>query len=70
VLSCHSGIIELNVTDNGRGFDVTGVQPESLGLGIMRDRARDIGAEIIVQSNIGAGSKIVVRLKDTREEIH
>jgi signal transduction histidine kinase len=69
VLSCHSGVVELSISDNGKGFDVASVHPDSLGLGIMRDRAREIGAEIIVQSIIGAGSQIVVRLKDTREEV-
>ena len=64
-VTCKSGVTELIVSDNGKGFDVSSVRPESLGLGIMRDRAKGIGAELIIQSHIGSGSKIIVKLKDT-----
>jgi signal transduction histidine kinase len=62
-VSCQGGVIELIITDNGKGFDITKVRAESLGLGIMRGRAKEIGAEISVQSNIGSGSQIIVKVK-------
>jgi len=34
-------------------------------LGIMRDRAREIGADIEIKSTIGSGSVITVRIKET-----
>ena len=42
--------------DNGRGFDMNSTHPDSLGLGIMRDRARDVGADISIKSVVGQGS--------------
>jgi PAS domain S-box-containing protein len=66
-VSCQSDLTEVSISDNGRGFDMASVRPESLGLGIMRDRARGIGAELIVQSHVGAGSKISVKIRTTKE---
>jgi PAS domain S-box-containing protein len=66
-VTCQSDVTELSISDNGKGFDISDVRPESLGLGIMRDRARGIGAELIVQSNIGSGSKIIVKVKTVEE---
>lgn len=44
------GSIELSVQDNGRGFEIEAISPSSLGLGIMRERAEDIGAQLSVES--------------------
>jgi len=62
---CQSGITELSISDNGRGFDTGSVRVGSLGLGIMRDRAKEIGADIEIKSTIGSGSLITVRIKET-----
>lgn len=57
-LDCREDGITLTVTDNGQGFDVKSIPPNSLGLGIMRERARGIGAEIFVESANGRGTKV------------
>jgi nitrate/nitrite-specific signal transduction histidine kinase len=44
------------IRDNGRGFDAAGVPPDHLGLGIMRERAEAIGAELRVESGAGQGT--------------
>jgi signal transduction histidine kinase len=53
---------ELRVADNGRGFDPATVSVHSLGLGIMRDRAAKIGAELQIESEIGKGTAVWVRV--------
>lgn len=70
-MRCECGSAVLSVSDDGLGFDRSATRPESLGLGIMRDRARDIGADLEVKSEIGRGT--VVNLKwrlPAGEEIH
>jgi signal transduction histidine kinase len=54
--------VELVVADNGRGFDPTAVSAHSMGLGIMRERAASIEADLQVESVIGEGTKIIVQV--------
>jgi signal transduction histidine kinase len=53
--------VELTIQDNGRGFDPTVVSVHSLGLGIMRDRAAKIEADLQIESHIGEGTIIHAR---------
>ncbi len=52
------------VQDNGVGFDVRAVPPDSMhvGLGIMRERAQRIGAAVQVDSSSGAGTRVCIEL--------
>jgi PAS domain S-box-containing protein len=52
--------MELSIIDNGRGFDPDQIESTSMGLGIMRERAQEIGASLSVTGQIGHGSKVVV----------
>lgn len=56
--------IILEVSDNGRGFVEDQVQPDHLGLEIMRERARDIGATLDITSGAGIGTRITVKWQD------
>ena len=56
--------VELCIRDDGRGFDMENVPPESLGLGIMRERAEAIGAMLKIDSQVGHGTEVVVVWKD------
>mgnify|MGYP001082687428 CR=1 FL=1 len=56
--------VELHISDDGRGFDPEGISPESLGLGIMRERAEAIGATLEIESQVGQGTRVVVIWKD------
>ena len=60
-LSEDSARLALEIRDNGVGFDMVNVQPTSMGLTIMRERAESAGATIDIRSGIGAGTRITVR---------
>lgn len=52
--------LELMVEDDGEGFDLARVSPTSLGLGIMRERAAEVGATLVVDSSVGNGTRIKI----------
>jgi signal transduction histidine kinase/streptogramin lyase len=52
--------ISLSVEDNGRGFDLGKHSEEGMGLGIMRERAESVGAELQISSQPGDGTRIEV----------
>jgi two-component system nitrate/nitrite sensor histidine kinase NarX len=52
--------VRLQVSDDGRGFDSDSVTAERLGLGIMSERARAIGATLHVESEPGGGTVVTV----------
>lgn len=52
--------LTLAISDDGRGFEMNGVSATSMGLGIMRERATQIGAEIEIDSKPGVGTRIRV----------
>ncbi len=62
-LRCQPRQVSLEVSDDGRGFDPGDVLPDQLGLGIMRERAESIGAEIRIDSQPGRGTRIEVHWK-------
>lgn len=67
----HQGLLELAVTDNGRGFDVDRVQSSlegGIGLRLMRERARAVGGVLHIESRAGAGTTIRCRLPDAHLE--
>jgi PAS domain S-box-containing protein len=59
-LRCQPGRVLLRIRDDGSGFDLEGLPPESLGLGIMRERAQTIGAALNIDSQVGRGTEIEV----------
>ena len=61
--------LTLIVTDNGQGFSMPEragdlVQSGKLGIVGMRERARLIGATLIVQSEVGAGTTVTLRVPE------
>jgi len=62
-LAAGDGRVELEVADDGQGFDVEG---ESLGPGMgitgIRERAREIGGEVTVESVFGGGARVLLAL--------
>ncbi|MBW1678202.1 MAG: PAS domain S-box protein [Deltaproteobacteria bacterium] len=67
-LHCQPEQVELYVRDDGQGFDMASIPPDSLGLGIMRERAKEINASLTVESKIGHGTEVVVIWKNMPEE--
>jgi hypothetical protein len=60
LVKCQPGQIELDITDDGIGFDDSTSSPENLGLGIMVERAENIGAKLRISSQIDHGTQISV----------
>jgi signal transduction histidine kinase len=52
--------VELSISDDGRGFNPAGISADHLGLGIMRERAEAINAALMIESEIGCGTHLVV----------
>ena len=55
------GDLSLAVADNGVGFDPTNITAH-IGLGSMRERAAEIGGQLVIQSRSGAGCTVQLRL--------
>ena len=68
-LRCEPQKLELEISDDGRGFDVSGVPRDRLGLGIMRERAESVGATIEIESRMGCGTRVTVVWCGERQKI-
>lgn len=65
-------LVSLMISDDGRGFDQGQVKHDHLGLGIMHERAENIGAQLYIESSLGAGTEIKVEWQesdDKKEEV-
>ena len=60
-LAFHPDHVYLSVKDDGQGFDPAKIPIQSLGLGILRERASRIDAGLEINSEIGTGTEIVIR---------
>jgi signal transduction histidine kinase len=60
VIKSLPGKITMTIDDNGVGFNPETASPENLGLIIMKERAKMIGASLDLNSNPGKGTKISV----------
>ncbi len=57
-LARQDDALVLEIADNGQGFDPSGEFPGHLGLRSMKERARDIGGELEVESEPGEGTTV------------
>jgi signal transduction histidine kinase len=55
--------LSLTIEDNGSGFDQLAIIEVQFGIRGMRERARNIQADLLVESEIGGGTKIKLRKK-------
>ena len=63
-VSVASESLELRIRDNGRGFDADGqTSAGHYGLGMMRERAEAVAAEITVTSRVDQGTEIIIHWK-------
>ncbi|MEA3440929.1 MAG: PAS domain S-box protein [Chloroflexota bacterium] len=58
------GQVILTIRDNGQGFEPESMPVEHLGIGIMRERAKGIGARFLIESAPGEGTHISVTWPD------
>jgi len=68
ILHCEFDRVELYISDNGKGFDLSNVPLKSLGLGIMHERAKNIGASLDIRSTINKGTEVTAIWRDLRKE--
>jgi signal transduction histidine kinase len=59
------GEVTLTITDDGVGFDVEQARGRGLGLISIQERVAAAGGTVTVESSPGAGSRWVVRVRDT-----
>jgi signal transduction histidine kinase len=52
--------VELQISDDGRGFDPTAVAADHLGLGIIRERSQVIAAHLVIASQPDQGTQVTV----------
>lgn len=69
VLDCEKDRATLIVKDNGKGFNISVLPSESLGIGIMRERAATIGAEFKIESKEDQGTEIRVTWTEKGKEV-
>lgn len=63
-LKREDGALVLEMRDDGQGFDTSGEFPGHLGLRSMKERARDIGGDLAVESAPGAGTTVRLTVPD------
>jgi signal transduction histidine kinase len=59
LLASTAAGLELEVADNGTGFDTAGDFPGHLGLRSMRERAEKLGGRLEISSQAGVGTRVV-----------
>ncbi|MBN1665869.1 MAG: GAF domain-containing protein, partial [Anaerolineales bacterium] len=57
-LDCNAEQVELVIQDDGNGFELEEGMTEGLGLGIMQERARNLGAQLEIYSQIHEGTRL------------
>lgn len=69
--SYTNGVIEVEVADEGSGFDLSTIANSSAGLGLpgLRERIESIGGEFEIRSATGQGTQLFARLTVTDLEI-
>jgi PAS domain S-box-containing protein len=68
VLRLHAveGYVQLEIQDDGIGFDAQGNFPGHLGLQSMRERAERLGGTVTIASALGKGTQICAKVPQTR----
>jgi signal transduction histidine kinase len=65
-LCCRPQRAVVSVSDDGAGFDPAEILPDRFGLGVMRERAQGIGANLNIDSQPGQGTRILVLWQEKR----
>lgn len=60
-VSVDDGQVQLDITDDGRGFDPSRSQRTCLGLAGMRERGLSLGGEVVIFSHPGQGTTVQAR---------
>jgi signal transduction histidine kinase len=66
---CSDGeVVSLSINDNGRGYDTDQVASDRMGLKIIHERAQAIGAQLVIHSEPGQGTKVEVFWRESSDE--
>ncbi len=68
-LSCDSHALVLEILDDGVGFDARHMRPQSHGLPGMRQRMIGLGGTLLVESQVGKGTRVRARLPKVANEV-
>jgi nitrate/nitrite-specific signal transduction histidine kinase len=60
-LKCQGGQVMMVIRDDGRGFELGSAPVDHLGLGIMRERAEQIGAQLEISTRPAGGTQVRVQ---------
>jgi signal transduction histidine kinase len=60
--------ITLRVADDGCGFDARDKGRHGLGIGIINDRGQEIGAELLISSQIDSGTEIYLAWREPNQQ--
>lgn len=67
-LTARDGIVQLRVTDNGRGF-APETERRGLGLRIVEERVRDLDGDLRLESGPGRGTDLIVTVPLARDAV-
>ncbi len=67
-LVCMDGSIRLEICDDGVGFDPADESRGGLGLAGMKERVQKIGASLEIDTSVGQGTRLAVRVPFQRRE--
>jgi signal transduction histidine kinase len=56
--------LQLTIKDNGIGFDQNSMSEVQFGIRGMKERAQGINADLLLQSQVGLGTKIILRIQN------
>lgn len=68
-LSMTSNLVTLVIADNGRGFEMDAVSPNSLGLTGMQQRLREVGGTLKVKSILAVGTTVTAEVQFTAKDV-
>ena len=54
--------VEIQVADDGIGFDFEGLDDARFGLRGMRERAEEVGARLRIESQAGRGTSVTLKM--------
>lgn len=63
----EDGTLVIKITDNGKGFDV-GRSPGGVGLQNLKNRAKMINADLLINSEKGKGTTVTISIKKDNDE--
>ncbi len=68
IIRCLPGLMEMEIIDDGKGFDLEHIHTGGLGLENMQARAAQLGGTLTINTSPGAGTSVRVSITKKAEE--